>query len=182
MNPYDHSRIVLKRPNIDTDYINANLVKLERAKRQYILCQGPLEHTVGHFWLMIWEQQSKAILMLNKIMEKKQIKCHPYWPKAEGQKMELRDVGLTVEFLTAENYKNFSKRLFRITDMESTKSREVIQFHYTQVRMTHLPRNWIMNNFVALRVNFISVAGLRRSQLADRFSAVPEAGARLGRA
>lgn len=137
VNPYDHSRIVLKRQNIDTDYINANLVKLERAKRQYILCQGPLEHTVGHFWLMVWEQQSKAILMLNKIVEKKQIKCHPYWPKAEGQRMELHEVGLTVEFLTAENYKNFSKRLFRITDLESTKSREVIQFHYTQVRMTH---------------------------------------------
>lgn len=128
---------MLNRPNIDTDYINANLVKLERAKRQYILCQGPLEQTVGHFWLMIWEQQSKAILMLNKIMEKKQIKCHPYWPKSEGQRMELRDVGLTVEFLTAENYKNFSKRLFRITDMESTKSREVIQFHYKQVSMSH---------------------------------------------
>lgn len=132
VNPYDHSRIILKRQTIDSDYINANLVKLERAKRQYILCQGPLEHTVSHFWLMVWEQQSKAILMLNKIIEKKQIKCHLYWPKKEGQKLELHDVGLTVEFVTAENYKNFSKRLFRVTDVESTKSREVIQFHYTQ--------------------------------------------------
>jgi tyrosine-protein phosphatase non-receptor type 1 len=136
VNPYDHSRVILKRQNLD--YINANLVKLERAKRHYILCQGPLEHTVGHFWLMIWEQQSKAILMLNKIIEKKQIKCHPYWPKGEGQKLELHDVGLTVEFLSAENYKNFSKRLFKVTDMESTKSREVIQFHYTQVRCPRL--------------------------------------------
>lgn len=132
VNPYDHSRIILKKQLCDSDYINANLVKLERAKRHYILCQGPLEHTVGHFWLMIWEQQSKAILMLNKIIEKKQIKCHLYWPKKEGQKLELPDVGLTVEFLTAENYKNFSKRLFRVTDVESTKSREVVQFHYTQ--------------------------------------------------
>jgi tyrosine-protein phosphatase non-receptor type 1 len=141
VNPYDHSRICLKRQNID--YINANLVKLDRAKRQYILCQGPLEHTVGHFWLMAWEQQSKAILMLNKIIEKKQIKCHPYWPKNQGEKLELNDVGLTVEFLTAENYKNFSKRLFKITDMESTKSREVIQFHYTQVCvcMSHFLRH-----------------------------------------
>lgn len=78
--------------------------------------------------------------MLNKIIEKKQIKCHPYWPKSAGEKLELNDVGLTVEFLSGENYKNFSKRLFKITDMESTKSREVIQFHYTQVRvrMSHL--------------------------------------------
>ncbi|CRK95910.1 CLUMA_CG009356, isoform A [Clunio marinus] len=132
VNPYDHSRIVLKRPNIDTDYINANLVKLERAKRQYILCQGPLQSTIGHFWLMVWEQQSKAILMLNKLIEKRQIKCHLYWPKGEGQRLELQDVGLIVEYISAENYKNFSKRLFRITDIESTKSRDVIQFHYTQ--------------------------------------------------
>ena len=116
-------------------------MKLERAKRQYILCQGPLDRTVGHFWLMVWEQQSKAILMLNKIIEKKQIKCYPYWPKSEGEKMDLPDVGLTVEFITAENYKNFSKRLFRITDMESSKTREVIQFHYTQVWVRELRQN-----------------------------------------
>lgn len=51
--------------------------------------------------------------MLNKIIEKKQVKCHLYWPKKEGQRLNLPDVGLTVEFVTAENYKNFSKRLFR---------------------------------------------------------------------
>jgi len=160
VNPYDHSRIILRRQNIGTDYINANLVKLERAKRQYILCQGPLESTVGHFWLMVWEQQTKAILMLNKIYEKKQKKCQQYWPKGEGQKLELHDVGLTVEFLTAENYKNFSKRLFKVTDMESTKTREVIQFHYTQVRMSQIPRIHIMNKLSLLR---ISVAGFRCS-------------------
>lgn len=134
MNPYDHSRIILKRNGID--YINANLVKHEKARRSYILCQGPLEQTVSHFWLMIWEQQSKAILMLNKIIEKKQIKCHTYWPQPK-EKLRLSDVGLTVEFLQMENYKNFCKRLFKVTDIESTKSREVIQFHYTQVRQTH---------------------------------------------
>lgn len=171
VNPYDHSRIVLKRQNTDTDYINANLVKLDRAKRQYILCQGPLEHTVGHFWLMIWEQQSKAILMLNKIVEKKQIKCHPYWPKGEGQKLELHDVGLTVEFLTAENYKNFSKRLFRITDMESSKAREVIQFHYTQVRMTHFPRNSVMIQTIVFsgRISVFPARQLRSCNSWNRF-------------
>lgn len=65
------------------------------------------------FYFIVWEQQSKAILMLNKIIEKKQVKCHLYWPKKEGQRLNLPDVGLTVEFVTAENYKNFSKRLFR---------------------------------------------------------------------
>lgn len=105
---------------------------MDRANRQYILCQGPLEITVSHFWLMVWEQQSKAILMLNKIIEKKAIKCHMYWPAKIGpeHKLDLKDAGLKITYLTCENYKNFSKRVFRVTDTESGKSRDVLQFHY----------------------------------------------------
>ncbi|XP_058458115.1 tyrosine-protein phosphatase non-receptor type 61F isoform X1 [Malaya genurostris] len=131
VSPYDHSRIVLKRG--ETDYINANLVKLERADRTYILCQGPLPLTVGHFWLMVWEYNSRAILMLNKLIEKKQIKCHLYWPEKIGEdhKLELPEVQLAIEYLKCIEYKNFCKRTFRLTDLESNKSREVVQFHYT---------------------------------------------------
>ncbi|XP_022215522.1 tyrosine-protein phosphatase non-receptor type 61F isoform X2 [Drosophila obscura] len=130
VNPYDHSRIVLKRGNVD--YINANLVKLERADRQYILTQGPLEDTVGHFWLMVWEQKSIAILMLNKVTEKKQIKCHQYWPNQFGPEkaLKLKDELLTVELVRCEEYQNFVRRWFKLTDLETQKSREVMQFHY----------------------------------------------------
>uniref|UniRef100_A0A8D8BD61 protein-tyrosine-phosphatase n=1 Tax=Culex pipiens TaxID=7175 RepID=A0A8D8BD61_CULPI len=131
VSPYDHSRIVLKRG--DTDYINANLVKMDRADRKYILCQGPLPLTVGHFWLMVWEYNSRAILMLNKLIEKKQIKCHQYWPEKTGeqQRLELPEVQLAVEYVNCVEYKNFCERTFRLTDLESSKTREVVQFHYT---------------------------------------------------
>jgi Protein tyrosine phosphatase len=46
---------------------------MERAHRRYILTQGPLPHTTGHFWLMVWEQNCKAVLMLNRIVEKNQV-------------------------------------------------------------------------------------------------------------
>ncbi|XP_034104414.1 tyrosine-protein phosphatase non-receptor type 61F isoform X2 [Drosophila nasuta] len=131
VNPYDHSRIILRRGNVD--YINANLVKLERADRQYILTQGPLLDTVGHLWLMVWEQNSRAILMLNKLMEKKQVKCHLYWPDQLGPEhaLNLRDVNLSVELICCENYQNFVRRWFKLTDLETKTSREVMQFHYT---------------------------------------------------
>lgn len=32
--------------------------------------QGPLRNTCGHFWLMIWEQCTKAVIMLNRVIEK----------------------------------------------------------------------------------------------------------------
>ncbi|XP_017478921.1 PREDICTED: tyrosine-protein phosphatase non-receptor type 61F isoform X3 [Rhagoletis zephyria] len=131
VNPYDHSRIIIHRGSVD--YINANLVKLERAERKYILTQGPLVDTVGHFWLMVWEQNTKAILMLNKLMEKKQVKCHHYWPDRKGPENALRlnEVNLTVEFLRCEEYQNFCRRWFKLTDLESKTSREILQFHYT---------------------------------------------------
>lgn len=128
--PYDHSRVQLHRKGFD--YVNANIVRCEHANRRYILCQGPLPGTVQHFWLMVWEQNSQAILMLNKLVEERHIKCHLYWPEKAGDIMEMAEVGLTVEYLRVANYTNFCKRTFKLTDAESTKSREVVQFHYTK--------------------------------------------------
>ncbi|PIO37121.1 hypothetical protein AB205_0060210, partial [Aquarana catesbeiana] len=69
----DHSRVKLQ--NVDNDYINASLVVVEEAQRNYILTQGagimgPLPNTCCHFWLMVWQQKSKAIVMLNRVIEK----------------------------------------------------------------------------------------------------------------
>ncbi|XP_034233065.1 tyrosine-protein phosphatase non-receptor type 2 isoform X2 [Thrips palmi] len=130
--PYDHSRIVLNRG--PTEYINANLVKMEKAGRQYILTQGPLPSTTGHFWLMIWEQKCKAIVMLNKIIEKKQIKCHMYWPSGKhpgvDDTLDLPDVGLKVQHLSETEASYYITRVFRLTEVATGESREVLQFHY----------------------------------------------------
>ncbi|XP_045671040.1 tyrosine-protein phosphatase non-receptor type 2 isoform X6 [Ursus americanus] len=68
VSPYDHSRVKLQ--NADNDYINASLVDIEEAQRSYILTQGPLPNTGCHFWLMVWQQNTKAVVMLNRVVEK----------------------------------------------------------------------------------------------------------------
>ena len=36
-----------------------------------IFClQGPLETTCGDFWLMVWQQKTRAVVMLNRVIEK----------------------------------------------------------------------------------------------------------------
>ncbi|EFA00470.2 tyrosine-protein phosphatase non-receptor type 61F isoform X1 [Tribolium castaneum] len=131
VSPYDHSRIVLKRGS--TDYINANLIKVEKANRQYILTQGPLCNTVSHFWLMVWEQHSKAVLMLNKLVEKKQEKCYQYWPSKVGPDyiMTMEDVGLTLEYVEQQDHSYYLQRVLRLTDISTKESRDILQFHYT---------------------------------------------------
>ncbi|XP_054164999.1 tyrosine-protein phosphatase non-receptor type 2-like isoform X2 [Oppia nitens] len=131
--PYDWSRIVLKRS--DNNYINASLIKVESAQRQYILTQGPLAQTSGHFWLMIWEQNSSAVLMLNRLVERGQIKCHKYWPNGKEDddcdELTFTDVNLKVAFIEETKSRNYIIRKFLLTDLESQQSREIFHFHYT---------------------------------------------------
>ncbi|XP_066592884.1 tyrosine-protein phosphatase non-receptor type 2 isoform X2 [Prorops nasuta] len=129
--PYDHTRIILNRG--PCDYINANLVQVERAHRQYILTQGPLPATAGHFWLMVWEQNTKAVLMLNKVIEKNQVKCHQYWPmeNSSDPAMIFSDVNIKVEYVSKTESSDYTIRTLCITDIETNESREILHFHYT---------------------------------------------------
>ncbi|KAK9499523.1 hypothetical protein O3M35_002546 [Rhynocoris fuscipes] len=133
VSPYDHSRIILNRGRCD--YINANLIKVTKADRQYILTQGPLQQTTGHFWLMVWEQKSRAIIMLNRTIEKNQEKCHQYWPKGRINKGEdtliLTDVGLQIEYISEVQASYYTTRTLELKDLESGESRNILQFHYT---------------------------------------------------
>lgn len=87
---------------------------MDRAHRQYILTQGPLPSTAGHFWLMVWEQNSKAVLMLNKTIEKDHVKCHQYWPlESTESTMTFSDVGLKVEYISKTETSDYTTRILR---------------------------------------------------------------------
>ena len=47
--------------------------------------------TCNHFWQMVWEQNSGTVIMLNKVIEKNAVKCHPYWPMGEDEVHEYGD-------------------------------------------------------------------------------------------
>lgn len=127
----DHSRVCLQRLGTEEDYINANLVEVPLATRKYILTQGPLAATVGHFWLMIWEQKSKAVIMLNDLVERGQVKCHQYWPAFVGDEDDLDEVRLRVRLVSETKSEHYVVRTCLLTDEVSKESREVLHFHYT---------------------------------------------------
>lgn len=128
--PYDKSRIKLTRTG-DIDYINANLVTVPKAARQYILTQGPLPETVSHFWSMVWEQKSTVIVMLNRCVELENfVKCEQYWPESVGGRFEYPNVELNVTLTDAEEKKHFTIRHLLLEDEKTEKSREILQFQY----------------------------------------------------
>ncbi|XP_006890016.1 PREDICTED: tyrosine-protein phosphatase non-receptor type 2-like [Elephantulus edwardii] len=54
-----------------------------------------------HLYLMI-TQKTKAVVMLNRVMEKESVKCAQYWPTKNDQEMLFRETGFNVKFLSED--------------------------------------------------------------------------------
>ncbi|CAG9762794.1 unnamed protein product [Ceutorhynchus assimilis] len=80
--PYDHSRFKLQPVDDEegSDYVNANYVPGYNSPREFLVTQGPLHSTRDDFWRMVWESNSRAIIMLTRCVEKGREKCDHYWP------------------------------------------------------------------------------------------------------
>ncbi|KAL0961687.1 hypothetical protein UPYG_G00330430 [Umbra pygmaea] len=129
VSPFDHSRVKLE--NSENDYINASLVGMEEAKRSYILTQGPLGNTCGHFWQMIWEQKSKAVIMLNRVIEKGSEKCAQYWPTADERQLSFGDTHFLVTLLSEDVKSYYTTRILELQNTNTGDTRELYHFHYT---------------------------------------------------
>uniref|UniRef100_A0A671ENP9 Tyrosine-protein phosphatase non-receptor type n=1 Tax=Rhinolophus ferrumequinum TaxID=59479 RepID=A0A671ENP9_RHIFE len=129
VSPYDHSRVKLQ--NAENDYINASLVDIEEAQRSYILTQGPLPNTACHFWLMVWQQKTKAVVMLNRVVEKESVKCAQYWPTKDDREMLFKETGFSVKFLSEDVKSYYTVHLLQLENINSGETRTISHFHYT---------------------------------------------------
>ncbi|XP_057299709.1 receptor-type tyrosine-protein phosphatase F-like isoform X2 [Hydractinia symbiolongicarpus] len=127
--PYDETRVRLsQRPGSEgSDYINANYIDSYAAKDYFIATQAPLESTIGDFWRMIWEQNCATIVMLSKEVEGGQVKVHPYWPQKSSSKVEH----FIVELTSVTTYGDHIVRELKLTNTDTSTSRNVKQFQYT---------------------------------------------------
>ncbi|XP_072305313.1 tyrosine-protein phosphatase non-receptor type 1 [Eucyclogobius newberryi] len=129
VSPFDHSRIHLQLGA--NDYINASLITVEEAQRKYILTQGPLPMTCGHFWEMVWEQRSRGVVMLNRVIEKGSIKCAQYWPHKDEKDAVFEDTNFKVIFVSEDVKSYYTVRQLELENLCTGESREILHFHYT---------------------------------------------------
>ncbi|XP_028835711.1 tyrosine-protein phosphatase non-receptor type 2-like [Denticeps clupeoides] len=129
VSPYDHSRVRLE--NSENDYINASFVMMDEAQRSYILTQGPLRNTCGHFWQMMWEQRTKAVIMLNRVIEKGTEKCAQYWPTKEEKEMFFKDTEFSVTLMSEDVKSYYTIRVLQLHNTKTSESRDIYHFHYT---------------------------------------------------
>ncbi|XP_076358258.1 tyrosine-protein phosphatase non-receptor type 1-like isoform X3 [Tachypleus tridentatus] len=171
VNPYDHSRVRLSKG--DKDYINASFVEIPAARRAYILTQGPLPITTGHFWLMIWEQKSKAVLMLNRVIEKNTVKCHQYWPLGSHHggedEMVFKDVNLKVTICGEKEGENYTVRELLVSnlDIEESGSTDTVNVQKVLLEMRKY-RMGLIQTPDQLRFSYLAIIEGAKQILADQ--------------
>lgn len=104
--PYDKNRVILK--HAPHDYINASYI--ESDYQDYIATQGPLKSTIADFWDMMWQENSRVIVMLSPLIEMGRHRCARYWPEEEERGWEIADYKITC--LTSETRRFWEERTF----------------------------------------------------------------------
>lgn len=131
--PFDHTRVILHcgDPNVvGSDYINANyvtnqLIDEDEPSKRFIACQGCLASTTGHFWEMVWQENSRVIVMTTKEIEKGRTKCVSYWPDADGKEFGR----FWVEILATHDAMEFKIRTLRVSCLND-RSKTLDIYHY----------------------------------------------------
>lgn len=121
----DKTRVIIPATDNNTDgYINANYIQLPNSK--VIATQAPLSNTIDEFWMMVWENRVRVIVMLTKLTERRKVKANCYWP-SEGN---INQYGkISVHSKKVKLCDNFIIRRFTISNGES--NRKIYQIQYT---------------------------------------------------
>lgn len=101
----DNTRVKLKGvdPNVPgSDYINANYILSEEdlfpeePKKSYIATQGCLPSTTPDFWHMVWQENTRVIVMTTKEIERGKVSVSNILllKKLKGCKNKMRFVNL----------------------------------------------------------------------------------------
>ncbi|XP_043787440.1 receptor-type tyrosine-protein phosphatase N2 isoform X2 [Apis laboriosa] len=131
--PLPETRVLLQKVNNDplTEYINASYVRgPKNATKYYIACQAPMESTVTDFWRMIWEQQSKVIIMLTDLVENGVEKCTEYIPPSEITDCRRLYGDFQVTLKKRETKEKYAISTLHLNNLEKNTFREVYHIWY----------------------------------------------------
>ncbi|XP_034178317.2 uncharacterized protein LOC117603367 isoform X1 [Osmia lignaria lignaria] len=131
--PLPETRVPLQKINNDplSEYINASYVRgPKNATRYYIACQAPMDSTVTDFWRMIWEQQSKVIIMLTDLVENGVEKCTEYIPPSEITDCHRLYGDFQVTLKKRETKEKYAISTLHLKNLENNTFREVYHIWY----------------------------------------------------
>ncbi|CAH1407386.1 unnamed protein product [Nezara viridula] len=138
--PIPETRVQLRSPSPEDQFINANYVKgAKGADKFYIACQAPLQNTIEDFWKMIWDEQSRLIIMLTALTENGVEKCADYLPPSEVLDCHRVFGDLQVTLKKREAREKYVISSLQLKNLETNLWREVTHMWYAGWPPTGVP-------------------------------------------
>ncbi|KAJ8316207.1 hypothetical protein KUTeg_006221, partial [Tegillarca granosa] len=81
--------------------------------KSYIATQGPKKNTIADFWRMVWQVNSRTIVMLTNLVENMKIKCEQYWPDLS---QSIQTGPLTITLTQETKFAFYISRTFETTE------------------------------------------------------------------
>ena len=144
--PYDENRVKLAAGDKDNrnGYINSSHVSATVGEQQrfYIAGQGPMAHTVAHFWQMVLQCDVHLIVMLTETSsENGPTSCIPYWPTRAGASVEVGN-GFKITNLSSTTYDEaYTTTTLKLVHSPSNKTRTMYHLQYTDWGEAGCPTN-----------------------------------------
>ncbi|XP_045135465.1 mucin-5AC-like isoform X4 [Portunus trituberculatus] len=132
--PVPETRVLLKvtKDGRNCEYINANFVRGARNEsKYYIATQAPLDDTVADFWRMVWEQESRVVVMLTDFVEKGIDKCADYLPPSETLDCHRLYGDFQVTLKSRDMREKFVVSNVQLKNLENNLMREVAHMWFT---------------------------------------------------
>lgn len=94
--------------------------------KTYIAAQGCLPIMIADFWNMIWQENTRVIVMTTKELERGKNKCAKYWPD-QGQTKEWGAAKVTC--LSESSTNDYTLREF-LFSWKNNEERRIYQYHF----------------------------------------------------
>lgn len=137
---WDHSRVVLSSDDpAGSDYIHANYVDGYCWKKKFIATQAPMSRTIVDFFDMVWQNNSKIIVVVASMLEDQQKKMYPYWSIVLGNQIHREYVVWTKKVDDEGDYKKYYLEIKNIATEDDY--RKVSLYHYADWPAQGTPKN-----------------------------------------
>ncbi|XP_043079358.1 LOW QUALITY PROTEIN: receptor-type tyrosine-protein phosphatase C [Puntigrus tetrazona] len=134
--PEDEEEYSSDEEEESNEYINASFIDGYWCHKSLITAQGPLANTTEEFLLMLYQQQTKTLVMLTDCQEDGNDYCFQYWGD------EKRTFGdMEIEVKKTESFPTYVRRHLEIQSTKKKDVLEVDQYQFLKWRGQELPEN-----------------------------------------
>uniref|UniRef100_A0A672KF07 Receptor-type tyrosine-protein phosphatase C n=1 Tax=Sinocyclocheilus grahami TaxID=75366 RepID=A0A672KF07_SINGR len=134
--PEDEDEYSSDEEEESNEYINASFIAGYWCHKSLIAAQGPLPNTTAEFLLMLYQQQTKTLVMLTDCQEDGNDYCYQYWG---DEKKTFGD--MEIEVKKTESFPMYVRRRLEIQSTKKTDVLEVDQYQFLKWKGRELPEN-----------------------------------------